>query len=85
MAGPDSGFIYRVDPQGGFSVIAGSGDWKTPADGTLAKSVPSGIEAVSPWIAAARCTRNGDQQDLSRRGDRLRHQGGGQWPHADQR
>jgi S1-C subfamily serine protease/sugar lactone lactonase YvrE len=38
IAGPDSGYIYKVDPQGGFSVIAGSGDWRIPADGTLAKN-----------------------------------------------
>ena len=38
LSAPDHGHLYKIGRSGTFSIIAGSGDWRAPADGTAAVS-----------------------------------------------
>lgn len=37
VSGPDYGYVYRIGRDGIFSIVAGSGNWRAPADGTMAR------------------------------------------------
>lgn len=36
VSAPDHGHLYKIDRSGVFSILAGTGDWRAPADGSLA-------------------------------------------------
>lgn len=38
ISGPDYGHIYRIGQDGTFSIIAGTGNWRAPKDGMLARN-----------------------------------------------
>jgi S1-C subfamily serine protease/sugar lactone lactonase YvrE len=81
IAGPDYGYLYRIDSRGTFSILAGTGSWRATPDGTSAKDAlfqhPSRIAADSTGAIIVADIDGGRIYRIDAKGMATRLTGGG--------